>query len=118
MKQLLFLIVAASVYLHFYPNEKVTHFYNEQKVVFQSIFSDFGDTKVRLKSDKIYSDLESKLGRFSDEEVKHLKVITSSRENVKDFYFTICKTEKRDIVFHIYNEKMVCTAIGKYTSLL
>ena len=117
MKHLLFLIVAASVYLHFYPNEEVTKFYNEQSVALKSMFSDFGDTKVRLKADKIYTDLESKLEKFSDKEVEHLKEITSSRENVKSYYFTICKTEKRDIVFHINNEKLVCGAIGKYTSL-
>ncbi|WP_246143431.1 hypothetical protein [Colwellia echini] len=110
--------MVASVYLHFYPNEEVTKFYNEQKVALQSMFSDFGDTKVRLKADKIYTDLESKLGKFSDKEIQHLKEITSSRDNVKNFYFSICKTEKRDIVFHINNERMVCAAISKYTNLL
>ncbi|MBU2870118.1 hypothetical protein [Colwellia sp. E2M01] len=118
MKHLLFLIVAAAVYLHFYPNEEVTKFYNEQKTAAQSMFSDFSDTKIRLKADKVYTDLENKLDRFSDKEVQHLKEITASRDDVKLYYFTICKTEKRDIIFHINNEQLVCNTISKYTNLL
>ena len=118
MKHLLFLIVAASVYLHFYPNAEVTKFYNDKKLAVLIWFADFSDTKVRLKADKIYTDLEHKIDHFSDKEVEHLKVLTSSRNNVKTFYFTICKTEKRDIVFRISNEKMVCGTIGHYSNLL
>jgi len=118
MKHLLFLIVAASVYLHFYPNAEVTKFYNDKKLAVLIWFADFSDTKVRLKADKIYTDLEHKIDHFSDKEVEHLKVLTSSRNNVKTFYFTICKTEKRDIVFRLSNEKEVCSVINRYTSML
>lgn len=118
MKHLLILIVAAALYLHFYPNEEVTEFYNKQKQALLDGFSEFSDTKVRLKAEKIYLDLASDLDSFSDKEVKHLKEITSSRENVKAFYFSICKTEKRDITFHITNEKRVCATINRYTTML
>ncbi|MEI6893586.1 MAG: hypothetical protein V5789_02935 [Colwellia sp.] len=118
MKNLLFLIVAGALYLHFYPNEKVTKFYNDSKQAALASFKEFSDTKVRLKPDKIYQDLEGNLDHFSEEEVKHLKEITASRENVKVFYQTICKTVKRDIVFHITNEKKVCSTINHYTNLL
>ncbi|PKI12975.1 hypothetical protein [Colwellia sp. 12G3] len=118
MKHLLILIVAAALYLHFYPNEKVTQFYNDGKAVLLDGFSEFSDTKVRLKADKIYLDLESDLEAFSEQEVEHLKDITSSRDNVKEFYVTICKTEKRDVVFHITNENKVCTTINRYVSML
>ena len=117
MKKLLILIVAAAVYLHFYPNEQVTQFYNESKQVLLNSFTEFSDTKVRLKADKIYLDLENDLASFSEKEVERLKVITSSRAVVKEFYFTICETEQRDIIFHINNEKKVCATISRYTSL-
>ena len=118
MKHLLILIVAAALYLHFYPNEEVTNFYNEQKQVLLDGFSEFSDTKVRLKADKIYLDLESELESFSEEEVDRLKEITSSRDNVKEFYLNICKTKKRDFVFHISNEKKVCSTINRYVNML
>ncbi len=117
MKHLLILIVAATLYLHFYPNDKVTEFYEAKKQYLQSFFSEVGNTKLQLKSDKIYSDLESELGSFSKKEVERLKVITSHRTVVKEFYSSICLTDQRDIVFHITNEKKVCTAISRYTSL-
>ncbi|MEW6993483.1 hypothetical protein AADZ84_04330 [Colwelliaceae bacterium MEBiC 14330] len=117
MKKLLILIVAAALYLHFYPNEKVTQFYESKVQYLQSFFSDVGNTKLQLKADKIYTDLESELGSFTKKEVERLKVITSHRTVVKEFYNSICLTEQRDIVFHINNEKKVCDTISRYTSL-
>ena len=118
MKHLLILIAAAALYLHFYPNKEVTDFYNEQKQVLLDGFSEFSDTKVRLKADKIYLDLESELDSFSEREVERLKEISSSRANVKGFYLDICKTKTRDIDFHIINEKKVCSTINKYVNML
>ena len=117
MKHLLILIVAAALYLHFYPNEKVTQFYNTQKQTLLDGFGEFSDTKVRLKAEKIYTDLKPELGSFSDKEIERLKVITSERAVVKEFYYSICQTQKRDIVFHITNEKKVCSTISRYTAL-
>jgi hypothetical protein len=118
MKHLLILIVAASLYLHFYPNEEVTKFYNENKQVLLDKFSGYSDTQIRLKSEKIFEDLAHDMGSFSEEEVKHLKDITSSRESVKAFYASICNTEKRDFTFHIKNEKKICSTINSYSSML
>ncbi len=56
MKNLLILIVAAAVYLHFYPQPEVTKFYNETKQSLLDGFSKFSDTSVRLKADKIFID--------------------------------------------------------------
>jgi len=118
MKHLLILIVAAALYLHFYPNEEVTNFYQEKVGYLKGFFSEVGDTKVRLKSDKIYTDLEGELESFSEKEIERLKVITSERQVVKEFYNQICQTDKRDIVFHITNERKVCSTISRYSSLL
>jgi hypothetical protein len=117
MKHLLFLIVAASLYLHFYPNEKVTTFFNEQKQRLLGQFDELTDTKLQLRAENIYDDLANELDSFSDKEVERLKQISASRVNVKEFYFTICQTNKRDIVFHLNNEKKVCRTISRYSSM-
>jgi hypothetical protein len=117
MKNLLILIVAIALYFHFYPNSQATKFYNDQKEALLEGFAKFSDTKVRLRSEKIYTDLQSDLATFSEEEVTHLKDITSSRDKVKAFYFTICQTGQRDVVFHIDNETNVCSTISRYTSM-
>ena len=72
---------------------------------------------MRLKSEKIYTDLQGDFDAFSEAEIEHLKEITSSRDKVKEFYFTICQTEQRDVVFHINNETKVCNTIARYTSM-
>jgi len=117
MKNLLILIVAIALYLHFYPNDEVTKFYNDKKTFLLEGFAAFSDTKVRLKSEKIYTDLQSDLAKFSEEEVAHLKELTSSRDKVKEFYFNICQTDQRDVIFHINNEAKVCSTIARYVSM-
>lgn len=117
MKNLLILIVAIAVYLHFYPQPEVTKFYNEQMATVKEAFNEFSDTKVRLKSDKIFDELKPEFTTFSEQEVEHLKQITSSRETVKEFYFTYCSKTERDHVFHLSNQQKTCSVIDKYRSL-
>mgnify|MGYP000153248368 CR=1 FL=1 len=117
MKNLLILIVAIAVYLHFYPQPEVTKFYNEQMATVKEAFDEFSDTKVRLKPEKIFDELKPYFSTFSEQEVEHLKQITSSREAVKEFYFTYCSKPGRDVTFHIDNEKKTCSVISKYRSL-
>ncbi len=118
MKNLLILIVAAAVFLHFYPQPEVTKFYNEQKEALLDGFSEFSDTQVRLKADKVFTDLQPKLASFSAEEVKSLKEITSSRAKVNEFYQSYCKEKTKSIIFHPTNQASVCHTISKYENML
>jgi hypothetical protein len=118
MKKLLLLIVAIALYLHFFPNTEVNNFYNTQKEFVLEKISEMADTKVRLKAEKIYSDLEPKLEAFSKEEIIHLKEITSSRENVITFYNETCQKSVRDYIFHRKNQQKVCQAIAHYGNLI
>ncbi len=118
MKNLLILIVAIALFLHFYPQPEVTKFYNEQKETLLEGFSEFSDTRVRLKAEKIFIDLQPKLESFSAEEVKYLKEITSSRANVKAFYQDYCRKQTASIVFHSANQVSVCQTISQYESML
>jgi hypothetical protein len=117
MKNLLILIVFAAVFLHFYPQPEVTKFYEEQKAYVLSLFSDATDTRVRLKADKIYTDLEPKFDSFRPSEIKRLKEITSDRTNVKQYYSEFC-SNKRDTKFHVANQELICKTITKYSSML
>jgi len=118
MKNLLILIVAAALFLHFYPQSEVTKFYNEKKAMLLDGFAEYTDTSVSLKADKIYTDLESKLASFSSEEITQLKDLTSSKDNVKVFYGTYCQNTKRHAIFHPENQKKVCATISHYSNFL
>ncbi|MDX2369739.1 MAG: hypothetical protein QNK36_15290 [Colwellia sp.] len=118
MKNLLILIIAAALFLHFYPQPEVTKFYDDQKNKLLDGFAEFSDTKVRLKADKILIDLKPKLKQFSSEEVKYLEELTSSRTNVKSFFEEYCTSEKRSDVLHSANQIEVCKTISQYQSML
>lgn len=118
MKNILILIVAAAVFLHFYPQPEVTKFYNETKESMLDGFSEFSDTSVRLKADKIFIDLKPELNSFVSEEIDSLKEITSSRDNVNDFYLDYCKGKKRSAIFHPTNQSKICKTIAQYENML
>ena len=118
MKNILILIVAAAVFLHFYPQPEVTKFYNETKETLLDGFSEFSDTSVRLKADKIFTDLKPEFNSFSSEEVDSLKEITSSRDNVNSFFQEYCKGKKRSAIFHSTNQSKICKTIAQYENML
>ncbi|WP_206483057.1 hypothetical protein [Thalassotalea sp. G2M2-11] len=118
MKNLLILIVAIALFLHFYPQPELTEWYEEQKTWVLSEFSDATDTKVRLNPSKIYRDLESKFAQFNENEQGYIKEITASRANVKEFFQKYCADKQvSSPVLHQSNQKVVCDAISPYQSL-
>lgn len=117
MKNLLILIVAIAVYLHFYPQPEVTAFYNKHMASVKEAFNEFSDTKVRLKPDKIFDDLKPEFATFSEREIEHLREITSSRKAVKEFYFAYCTQPERDHIFHSNNQNKTCSVVRKYRGL-
>ncbi len=118
MKKLLILIVASALYFHFYPNEKLNNWLLEQKSVVLSYFSDATDTKIRLKSDKIYQDLSNHFAQFNAQEQTYVAEITRSRKQVKSFYQSHCLDKKRTTKLQRDNLIKVCQTISEYSSLL
>jgi hypothetical protein len=118
MKKLLILIVAIAVFLHFYPQPEIESWLNEQKSDMMAKFSDATDTQIRLKADKIYSDLKSQFEHFSNEEQDFLKEVTSSRESVKTFFTDFCEGNKQSPHLHSENQKKVCNKIEQFSALL
>lgn len=117
MKNLLILIVAIALFLHFFPQPEVTEFYEQQKESFLEGFSDATDTKVKLRPQKIYEELRPKFNSFRESELKNLKQITSSRKEVKAFYQTHCLSKKRSPSFHVRNQHTICQTMSKYANL-
>jgi hypothetical protein len=117
MKNLLILIVFAAVYLHFYPQPELNAWYEEKKALVLTKFSEATDTKVRLKADKIFTDLKDDFKSFSTEEVAFVQEITSSREKVEAFYHSHCEQKNYDGHLRSANLKKVCDKITQYRSL-
>jgi len=117
MKKLLILIVAAAIFLHFYPQPKLESWFNEQKSMVLAKFSSATDTKVRLKSDKIYLDLKPKFSQFNADEQTFLKELTSSRDSVVEFYEKYCNAQQATPKLHQKNQKLVCDKMNEYQSL-
>ncbi|MGL1957590.1 MAG: hypothetical protein OCD00_09775 [Colwellia sp.] len=118
MKNLLILIVAIALYLHFYPQPEVTKWYEAKKTMLLDAFAEFSDTSVSLKADKIFTDLQPQFKSFSTKEVSRLKEITSSKNNVSEFYNTFCKGNKVSATFHPTNQSKICRTIYQYSSML
>lgn len=118
MKKLLILIVAVALFLHFKPQPELEEKFQEYKEQVLSIFSSATDTKVRLRSDKIFKDLTPQFESFSEAEVQLLQEITLTRDAVKKFYKDHCYSGKGHPVFHSVNLEKVCKTINNYQSML
>jgi len=118
MKKLLILIVAVALFLHFFPQPKVESLFEEYKTMALNVFTEATDTKVRLKADKIYTDLISEFDSFNDDEQSFLKEITADRKSVNEFFSKYCEKDRPTPKFHRENQTKICRTIAKYSSLL
>lgn len=118
MKKLLILIVAAALFLHFYPQPELEDWFIEQKTVVMESFSEATDTQVRLKSDIIYNELKHEFDHFTNEEQAFLKEMTIDRKSVKSFFVTFCEANQRSPNFHRNNQEIVCRKISQYSGFL
>ena len=117
MKNLLILIVAIALFLHFYPQKELTELYEQSKEKILTTFSDATDTRVRLNSKKVKKDLEKYQKQFNEQEQNYINEITRPRKSVVNFYREYCETSKRTAKLHLSNQKLVCDAIIPYQSL-
>ena len=118
MKKLFILIVFIAVFLHFYPQETLTAWYQNQKNTAQETFGSLTGTKIRIKTQKIYQDIEPKINQFKPLEKKFLIKITSNREALLSFHHEFCENKKNSAQLHAQNQLLVCNSIQKYRSRL
>ena len=117
MKNLLILIVAIAIYLHFYPQPELESWFNEHKTMVLSEFSNATDTKVRLNPDKIYKDLQPNFDQFNEDEQAFAREVTSSRNSVKEFFKNYCQGKRPTPKLHQKNQQLLCSKISTYQSL-
>jgi len=118
MKNILILIVAGAMFLHFYPQPELETWFEEQKTLVLGAFSDATDTKVRLNANKIHQELQPSFGQFNADEQKYVGEITASRKTVKDFFQNYCNNKRKTPKLHERNQQLVCQKITAYQSLL
>lgn len=114
MKKLLILIVAAAVFLHFYPQPKLTAWYEQQMNTVMTTFNEITDTQVRLKAEKVYRQIEPKFDQFNPDEQQFVREITASRQAVKSFYFQHCDNKVPTQRLHRKNQALVCQEISTF----
>jgi len=117
MKKLLILIAFIAVFLHFYPQPKVDQWFATQKAMLLQKFSAATDTSVRLKSDKIFTDLTADFKSFTSDEVAYVKQLTSSRDKIEQFYHQYCEQKNYNGNLRTTNLQTVCAKIEPYRSL-
>lgn len=119
MKNLLILIVAIAVFLHFYPQPEVENFYNEQKESLMTIFSEATETSAGLNLQTVTKDIEAQFPSFRKSERKHALSIPESKKTVKTYYYTHCvDSPKRDKKLHVDNQVKICRVLKRYTRFM
>jgi hypothetical protein len=119
MKNLLILIVAIAVFLHFYPQPEVDQFYQEQKESLMAIFSEATETSAGLNLSTVTKDIEALFPTFRKSEKKHTLTIIESKKSVKAFYSTHCTGKAlRDKKLHVDNQEKICRTLKRYSRFM
>lgn len=113
-KNLLIIIIAAAVYLHFYPNEEFNEWLDVQKENADEFIADTFDTKARMSPQKLLSGMENEIKQFTQNETSYFESIIESRSELKDFYNEYCGTTKRNPNLRDKQVDTVCEKINKY----
>ena len=116
-KKILIIIVAAAVYLHYYPNEELTNWYNSSKEEAQTKFADISDTNARVAPSKLISVLQQDFKTFSKNEVTYVKSLAESRESLREFHKSYCLTEKNNDRLSRDHLLKVCSTLEQYRIL-
>ena len=113
MKKILILIVGIALYLHFYPQPELNDWYEGKKAEFLDTLAKA--TKARFKSsvDGLYDELKTEFEDFSPVEFQNLKTITSSVDQVTEFYEKNCTENIHSKFFHEGNAERVCYRLSK-----
>ena len=114
MKQILIIIVAIAVYLHFYPNEQLNEWYDTYVGQAKQSLSKVTDTKVKVAPSKLLTVLRKDFKRYTKHEVAYLEEIASSRNSVRSFHQEYCGKSKGNSRLRSQYVKKACRAIEQY----
>ena len=106
-----------ALYLHFYPNEALTNWYNSAKNSATTQFADISDTKARVAPSKLISELREDFKKFSKHEVAYVKELAQSRDNLRAFHKDYCKTGKDNTRLRRDYQLIVCAKLEQHRIL-
>ena len=116
-KNLIIIIVAIAVYLHFYPNEELNEWFSETKQQAQEDFSEIADTKAKVAPSKLISVLQTDFKKFSKNEVAYVKQVAETRDSLKAFHKEYCVEPKDNPRLRRQYQLKVCSTIDQYRIL-
>ncbi|MDN3652446.1 hypothetical protein QWY77_06675 [Thalassotalea ponticola] len=116
-KKLLVIIVAAAVYLHFYPNAHLTEWYNQQISKTKETFNSVAQTKAQVAPSKVLQVLQPEFKEYSKREIAYVESITESRDKLGNFYHQYCPNLKTNTQLRREFLKQVCDTVDKYRIL-
>ncbi|WP_371187590.1 hypothetical protein [Thalassotalea maritima] len=117
MKNLLIIIVAIAVYLHYYPNQELNAWYDKQLNTAQTMFNEVAGTKLRISPKKVITVLSKELQNYSNSELAYVEQITDSRDNLRAFYSDYCPELKPNRKLRRAYVRQVCKAVDDYRIL-
>ncbi|KGJ95980.1 hypothetical protein [Thalassotalea sp. ND16A] len=114
MKNILIIIVAIAVYLHFYPNEQVNEWYDTYIGQAKQSFSEVAETKVKVAPSKLLNELKRDFDKYTKGEIAYLEKIASSRSSVRAFHQEYCDKNNGNSRLRHEHLKKVCSTIEQY----
>ncbi|WOH36561.1 hypothetical protein RI844_14440 [Thalassotalea fonticola] len=116
-KNLIIIIVAIAVYLHFYPNEEFNEWLSTTKEEAQESFAEIADTKAKVAPSKLISALQQDFKKFSKNEVAYVKKVAQTRDSLKTFHKEYCVEPKDNPRLRRQYQLKVCATIDQYRIL-
>ncbi|TLU65710.1 hypothetical protein FE810_07230 [Thalassotalea litorea] len=117
MKKLLILIVAAAVYLHYYPSPQLNAWWQQSLQWLDDKTSDYTDTKVGVKPSKLVTVLQPHFDKYSKMEEAYIRELATSRDNIREFHRQYCEEPKGNRRLNRNNQRQVCDVISQYRLL-
>ncbi|OUS23897.1 hypothetical protein A9Q98_14275 [Thalassotalea sp. 42_200_T64] len=117
MKNILIIIVAIAVYLHYYPNEQVNEWYDTYIGQAKQSLSEVTDTKVKVAPSKLLTVLQRDFEQYTKSEVAYIEAIASSRKSVRSFHQKYCGEFKGNTRLRHEHVKKACRTIDQYRIL-
>jgi hypothetical protein len=115
MKKILILIVLIAMFLHFNPQPEVTQWYENKKSELLNIMAESTVSTSKIETKNLFSAFQNEFLGFSTDELKKLKDITHSIDDISAFHQKHCKDgASRSNLFHPDNEDKVCQKLTNF----
>lgn len=119
MKKILILIVGIAIYLHFYPQEELTQYYEDKKAELMTKLSQSTKVSFTTNLHNIYEELKAEYIGFSSAELAEIKAVTRSVDHLTEFHQKVClQGQASNTPFHPDNLDKVCQKITQFINTM